>query len=149
MPQLLSPMCSRARKQQLLSPRTAATEACVPRACAPQEVTSVKSRPHLPQLEKVLQSYKDPVQPKNNTEMKQGRKSRRKRGKRVRKFKAKDWTRSYCVAQGSLLEFGSWDGTGVWGRMDTCTCMSESLCVHLKLITTLLKAIPQHKIRSF
>ena len=57
----------------------------------------------MPQLEKVLQSYKDPVQPKNNTDMKQGRKSRRKRRKRVRKVKAKEWTRSYCVAQGTLL----------------------------------------------
>ena len=35
-PQLLS-LCSRAREPQLLSSRTATTEARVPRACAPQQ----------------------------------------------------------------------------------------------------------------
>ena len=66
----------------------------------------------MPQLEKVLQSYKDPVQPKNNKEMKQGRKSRRKRRKRVRKIKAKDWTRSYCIAQETLLNVMWQPGVG-------------------------------------
>ena len=35
-PQLLS-LCSRAREPQLLSPRVATTEACAPRARAPQQ----------------------------------------------------------------------------------------------------------------
>ena len=30
------------------------------------------------------------------------------------------------------------DETAVWGRMDTCTCMAESLCCSPKIITTLL-----------
>ena len=30
------------------------------------------------------------------------------------------------------------DGTGVWGRMDTCICMTESLCCSPKTPTTLL-----------
>ena len=34
-PQLLS-LCSRAHEPQLLSPRATTTEACAPRACAPQ-----------------------------------------------------------------------------------------------------------------
>ena len=33
---------------------------------------------------------------------------------------------------------GSLDGRGVWGRMDTCICMAESLCCAPKTITTLL-----------
>ena len=28
---------------------------------------------------------------------------------------------------------GSPKGSGVWGRMDTCICMSEPLAIHLKL----------------
>ena len=33
---------------------------------------------------------------------------------------------------------GSLDGRGVWGRMDTCVCMAESLCYPPEAITTLL-----------
>ena len=33
---------------------------------------------------------------------------------------------------------GNLDGRGVWGRMDTCICMAESLCCPPKTITTLL-----------
>ena len=33
---------------------------------------------------------------------------------------------------------GSLDGRGVWGRMDTCICMAESLCCALETITTLI-----------
>ena len=33
---------------------------------------------------------------------------------------------------------GGLDGRGVWGRMDTCKCMAESLCCPLEAITTLL-----------
>ena len=36
--------------------------------------------------------------------------------------------RELCSVLGSSL-----DGRGVWGRIDTCVCMSESLSVHLKL----------------
>ena len=28
---------------------------------------------------------------------------------------------------------GSLGGRGVWGRMDTCMCLTESLCCHPKL----------------
>ena len=34
--------------------------------------------------------------------------------------------------------YGSLDGSGVWGRMDTCICMAESLCYSRKTVTTLL-----------
>ena len=30
------------------------------------------------------------------------------------------------------------NGSGVWGRMDTCICMAESLCCSPETITTLL-----------
>ena len=33
---------------------------------------------------------------------------------------------------------GSLDGRGVWGRMDTCVCMAESLCCASEAVTTLL-----------
>ena len=32
---------------------------------------------------------------------------------------------------------GSLDGRGVWGGMDTCICMAESLCCPPETITTL------------
>ena len=48
-------------------------------------------------------------------------------------------TRSYCVAQGMLLSvIGSLDRSRVWGRMDTCICMADSLCCPPETITTLL-----------
>ena len=34
--------------------------------------------------------------------------------------------------------YGSLDGSGIWGRMDTCICMAESLCSSPETITTLL-----------
>ena len=33
---------------------------------------------------------------------------------------------------------GSFDRRGVWGRMNTCICMAESLCCSPETITTLL-----------
>ena len=33
---------------------------------------------------------------------------------------------------------GNLDGRGVWGRMDTCKFMAESLCCSLETVTTLL-----------
>ena len=33
---------------------------------------------------------------------------------------------------------GSLEGSGVWGRMDTCLCMAESLCYSPEIITALL-----------
>ena len=33
---------------------------------------------------------------------------------------------------------GSLDGRGVWGRMDTCICIAESLCSPSETIMTLL-----------
>ena len=38
---------------------------------------------------------------------------------------------------GSML-CSSLDRRGVWGRMDTCICMAESLCPSPETITTLL-----------
>ena len=43
------------------------------------------------------------------------------------------------MAQGTLLSVmwqPPWDG--VWGRMDSCVCMAESLCYSPETITTLL-----------
>ena len=37
---------------------------------------------------------------------------------------------------------GRLDGRGVWGRMDTCICMIESLCILPKTITLLIIYIP-------
>ena len=36
------------------------------------------------------------------------------------------------------MSCGSLDGRGVWGRMDTCLCMAESLCCSSETITALL-----------
>ena len=36
------------------------------------------------------------------------------------------------------MSCGSLDGRGVWGRMDTCICMAESLCCPPETITILL-----------
>ena len=35
------------------------------------------------------------------------------------------------------MSCGSLSGRGVWGRMDTCVCMVESLCCSAETITTL------------
>ena len=37
---------------------------------------------------------------------------------------------------------GSLDGTGVWGGMNTCICMAESLCCSLETTTLLIGYIP-------
>ena len=37
-----------------------------------------------------------------------------------------------------LMLHGSLDGRGVWGRMDICICMAESLCCLPETMTTLL-----------
>ena len=34
--------------------------------------------------------------------------------------------------------YASLDGNEVWGRMDTCLCMTESLCYSAETTTTLL-----------
>ena len=36
------------------------------------------------------------------------------------------------------MSCGSLDGRGVWGRVDTCICMAESLCCSPETVTTLL-----------
>ena len=47
--------------------------------------------------------------------------------------------RTYCTAQGTLLDVMRQPGwAGVWGRMDTCTRMAESLCCPPETTTTLL-----------
>ena len=43
------------------------------------------------------------------------------------------WHREVC----SML-YGSLEGRGVWGRMDTCVCIAESLCCSTETITTLV-----------
>ena len=37
---------------------------------------------------------------------------------------------------------GSLDGRGVWGTMDTCICMAESLCCLPEIITLLISYTP-------
>ena len=72
MPQLPS-LRSRAHKPQLLSPRATTTEACVPRARAPQQEatamrsphTATKCSPHSPQLEKAHTQQPRPNAAKN------------------------------------------------------------------------------------
>ena len=48
-------------------------------------------------------------------------------------------TKSYCICRElcSVL-CGSMDGRRIWGRMDTCVCMAESLCCPPETLTTLL-----------
>ena len=65
MPQLLKPACPGASKSQLLSLHAATTEACVPRACAPQEKPP-QGEAHAPQLEKACVKQQRPAQPKAN-----------------------------------------------------------------------------------
>ena len=38
----------------------------------------------------------------------------------------------------SEVSIGHLDSRGVWGRMDTCICMAETLCCPPETITTLL-----------
>ena len=48
-------------------------------------------------------------------------------------------SRTYCIAHGNLLNVMCQPGwKRVWGRMDTCIYMAESLCCLLETITTLL-----------
>ena len=44
---------------------------------------------------------------------------------------------------------GSLDGTGVWGRMDTCLCIAEFLCCSLETITTLFINWPIQNKKGF
>ena len=43
----------------------------------------------------------------------------------------------------------SLDGRGVWGRMDTCMCMAESLCCSPETITTLLISCTPNQNKKF
>ena len=43
---------------------------------------------------------------------------------------------------------GGLDGRGVWGRMDTCICMAESLCCPPETITTLFIDYESENIKS-
>ena len=50
-------------------------------------------------------------------------------------------TRTCCIAQGILINVmwqSGWNGRRVCGRMDTCTCMGQSLCCPPETTTTLL-----------
>ena len=42
-----------------------------------------------------------------------------------------------------LMLCGSLDGRGVWRRMDTCMCMTESLCCPPETTTTFLKFLQE------
>ena len=43
---------------------------------------------------------------------------------------------------------GSLDGRGVWGRMDTCICMTESLCCTPKTPFIVNRLYAYYKIKS-
>ena len=47
-------------------------------------------------------------------------------------------TELWCSMEFWLGLYGSPDGRGVWGRMDTCICMAESLCCPPETIPALL-----------
>ena len=47
----------------------------------------------------------------------------------------------------SSVIYSSLDGMGVWGRMDTCVCMAESLHCSPETPTTLLIGLSQNKIK--
>ena len=53
------------------------------------------------------------------------------------------WHRALC----SVL-CGSLDGRGLWGRMDACVCVTESLCSPHKTLTTLLISYQFSSVRS-
>ena len=58
------------------------------------------------------------------------------------------WTTSQdlSVAHGTLLNVASsLGGRGVWGRMDTCICMAETLHCSPETTSTLFIGIPQYK----
>ena len=48
----------------------------------------------------------------------------------------------------SSVIFGSLDGRGVWGRGDTCICMTELLRCAPETVTTLLIGLLQCKIKT-
>ena len=45
--------------------------------------------------------------------------------------------------------YASLDGKGVWGRMDICICIAESLCCSSGIITTLLIICTPIQIKQF
>ena len=57
--------------------------------------------------------------------------------KAVQKLK-KIKNKMMCLMELCSMLCGRLDGRRVWGRMDTCTCMAESLCCSPETITTLL-----------
>ena len=63
------------------------------------------------------------------------------------------WTtaRPYCVQHRELccMLGSSLDGRGVWGRMDTCVCVTESLCCPPEITTTLLISYVCCMVNSF
>ena len=58
--------------------------------------------------------------------------------------------RTYCTHQElcSVL-CGRLDGRGLWGSMNICVCMAESLCCPPETVTTLSTGCIQYKIKSF
>ena len=55
-----------------------------------------------------------------------------------------EWHRELCSTS-----CGSLDGSGVWARMDTCTCMAESLSCSSETTTTLLIGDPPIQNKKF
>ena len=54
----------------------------------------------------------------------------------------------YSTGDSAQMLCGSLDGRGVWGRMDTCICMAESLHCLPETITALLIGYAPIKIKS-
>ena len=50
----------------------------------------------------------------------------------------------YSMGNSAQCDVAAWDGRGVWGRLETCVCISESLCLPPETVTMLL-AILQYK----
>ena len=57
---------------------------------------------------------------------------------KLSKNKKKKKNKMMCLMELCSMLCGRLDGRRVWGRMDTCTCMAESLCCSPETITTLL-----------
>ena len=91
--------------------------------------TTTKSSSHSLKLEKSPRSSEDPAQPKINKTIFVNQK--------VKWITIKNRVSIYHMQLCSML-CGSLDGRGVWGKMDTCICMAQSLLCSVETIITLL-----------
>ena len=53
-------------------------------------------------------------------------------------FKTGNTKELLLSSTGNSPQCGSLDGRGIWGRMDICICMAESLCCSPETVTRLL-----------